>query len=200
MLEAVRAGSEARRRIDPSSRHSSPACRLSSSTWLRYRASSRSTAAWNPSGSTNVSGLYAWPRPVLGVQAVLRTVRRDPDVDVHRFLLAKRLGEVVGDAGIGGVHDEALAGVDRPHVRDDHAVVTAPLADGHGIAGTAGGMAGDSTTRSRVAPSSITSPSARILSTLTGGNDTLPPKWGSLNPPSSSNRRVAGPSPTARRR
>ena len=41
-------------------------------------------------------------------------------------------------------------------------------------------------TVSLMAPSSITSPSLMILSTLTGLKDTRPPKCGSLKPPSSS--------------
>ena len=51
---------------------------------------------------------------------------------------------------------------------------------------------GVSRTVSFVSPSSTTSPSAIIRSTVTGVNDSRPPKCGSLNPPSSS----TGASPT----
>ena len=82
---------------------------------------------------------------VLAMQTVLAAMSCYPDINVHRLLPSKGLREVIGYAGIGGVNDQFLAGVDKAHVGDHHTVVATVLADSHGIAGAAFTVNYDST-------------------------------------------------------
>ena len=58
-----------------------------------------------------------------------------PDVRLELLLACKGLGEVIGNAGIGRVDDEALACVDRRHVGDDNRQVLSALVGHHGVTG-----------------------------------------------------------------